>query len=98
MKNMMACHSAEQRLDKRATRSPAATSLQYADDVFLVLYDGRRVGPFSSHWAACAAMIRRADPTFQSTGGDKESDLAIERAALNEECPDCGKFQCETNH
>lgn len=49
-----------------------------ADDRFLVLDNGQRIGPFSSHWAACAAMIRRSDPSFQSTGGDRPEDLAVE--------------------
>jgi hypothetical protein len=44
-------------------------------------------GPFSSHWAACAAMLRLSDPTFQSTGGDREDDLALERAAKKEPAP-----------
>jgi hypothetical protein len=56
----------------------------HADDNFLVLDTGERVGPFSSHWAACAAMIRQSDPNFISLGGDKESDLKVERAA---QCP-----------
>ena len=54
---------------------------RHADGQYLVLEDGRRVGPFSSHWAACAAMIRMSDPTFVSTGGDRQEDLAIERCA-----------------
>jgi len=49
-----------------------------ADGTFLVLDNGRRVGPFSSHWAACAAMIRQRDPGFRSTGGDRLDDLARE--------------------
>ncbi len=52
---------------------------RYADSNFLVLEDGRRIGPFSSHWAACAAMIRLSDPGFTSLGGDKPEDLAIEK-------------------
>lgn len=51
----------------------------HADSLFLVLDDGTRIGPFSSHWAACAAMIRRSDPFFRSTGGDKPEDLRMER-------------------
>lgn len=35
---------------------------------------------FSSHWAACAAMIRLSDPTFKSLGGDRPADLEIEKA------------------
>lgn len=51
----------------------------HADGNFLVLDDGRRFGPFSSHWAACAAMIRLSDPDFRSMRpGDKLEDLAIE--------------------
>ena len=54
---------------------------RHADGQYLVLEDGRRVGPFSSHWAACAAMIRIYDPTFVSTGGDRQEDIAIEHVA-----------------
>lgn len=36
------------------------------------------VGRFSSHWAACAALIRLRQPEFKSLGGDRESDLAEE--------------------
>lgn len=51
------------------------------------LRDGDRViGRFSSHWGACAAMIRLTDPTFKSMGGDKPEDLAIERT-LREDIP-----------
>ena len=46
--------------------------------------DGYVLGEFSSHWAACAAMIRLSDPTFQSSGGDKSSDLAVEAKILQE--------------
>lgn len=46
---------------------------------YLVLIDGRQFGPFSSHWAACAAMIRLSDPGFVSLGGDAAADMAIER-------------------
>lgn len=53
----------------------------HADSLYLVLDTGERIGPFSSHWAACAAMIRRSNPEFKSLGGDKESDLAIERSS-----------------
>lgn len=49
-----------------------------ADDMYLVLDDGRRIGPFSSHWAAVAALIRRSDPDFVSLGGDRPEDLRIE--------------------
>lgn len=96
MMNMVAVPSAEQRRDKRTTRSLA--TIQYCEGNFLVLHDGRRIGPFSHHWAACAAMIRRSDPGFVSTSGDNPEDLAIERAALDAECPDCGVVDCETNH
>lgn len=44
----------------------------------LVLSDGSRWGPFTSSWAAVAAMIRLSDPGFVSLGGDKAIDLAIE--------------------
>lgn len=44
----------------------------------LVLGDGSRWGPFTSHWAATAALLRLSDPTFQSLGGDRAIDLAIE--------------------
>ncbi len=54
---------------------------RYAEGQYLVLEDGRRIGPFSSHWAAVAAMIRRDEPGFHSLGGDKAADLAIERSA-----------------
>jgi hypothetical protein len=53
--------------------------MAYADGNMLVLSDERRFGPFSSHWAACAAMIRLSDPGFVSLGGDKPEDLAIEK-------------------
>lgn len=39
---------------------------------------GQVLGTFSSHWAACAAMIRISDPDFRSLGGDKPEDLAVE--------------------
>jgi len=52
----------------------------YADDNYLVLADGSRHGPFSSHWAACAAMIRRTQPGFVSMGGDRLDDLEREAA------------------
>lgn len=56
----------------------AITSSIYCDDNWLVLDAHRRVGPFSSHWAACAAMIRISQPGFTSIGGDKPEDLKIE--------------------
>lgn len=52
--------------------------MAYAESNFIVDDDGRRWGPFSSHWAACAALIRRSNPTFRSLGGDRDEDLAIE--------------------
>lgn len=55
--------------------------MTYVYDCMLILDDGTEIGPFSSHWAGCAAMIRRSDPTFRSTGGDRQEDLAIEVAA-----------------
>lgn len=39
---------------------------------------GNCLGVFSSHWAACAAMIRLSNPTFRSLGGDKQEDLDVE--------------------
>jgi hypothetical protein len=49
----------------------AYCSSLYADD-------GTFLATFSSHWAACAAMIRRSDPSFRSLGGDKEEDIMVE--------------------
>jgi len=40
--------------------------------------EGRCLGTFSCHWAACAAMIRLRDPNFRSLGGDRPEDLAVE--------------------
>jgi hypothetical protein len=55
--------------------------MPHADGLFLMGDDRKPIaGPFSSHWAACAAMIRLSIPTFRSTGGDREGDLALERA------------------
>lgn len=51
---------------------------RYVDGLYLVLNADYKAGPFSSHWAACAAMIRLHQPSFVSLGGDKASDLAIE--------------------
>lgn len=51
---------------------PYAYSNELRDD------DGRVLGTFSSHWAACAAMIRRHTPDFKSLGGDKPEDLVTE--------------------
>jgi hypothetical protein len=42
---------------------------------------------FSSHWAACAAMIRLRQPDFVSLGGDKPEDLA-EEARLRRDHPE----------
>lgn len=53
--------------------------MAHADSAMLILDDGSRWGPFTSHWAACAAMIRLSDPTFRSTGGDKAIDLCVEK-------------------
>ena len=45
-----------------------------------VLYvEGKAVGEFSSHWAACTAMLRLSNPDFESLGGDKPEDLEVER-------------------
>ena len=49
-----------------------ANGLKLEDDA------GRCLGIFSSHWAACAAMIRLSNPDFRSLGGDKQEDLDIE--------------------
>jgi hypothetical protein len=54
----------------------------YADGDFVVMRRGTRVGPFSSHWAACAALIRLYEPSFQSLGGDRISDLKLEKQLL----------------
>lgn len=72
--------------------------MMYADDNYLVFEPGGRYGPFSSHWAACAAMIRVKDPAFRSTGGDRASDLAIEAdmriaEALDQRLPEPGKVE-----
>lgn len=53
--------------------------MTHAYSNYLVLESGERVGPFSSHWAACAAMIRLHTPDFKSIGGDKEIDIAVEK-------------------
>jgi hypothetical protein len=39
---------------------------------------GRVLETFSSHWAACAAMIRLSDCSFKSLSGDKAEDLEKE--------------------
>ena len=66
-----------------AVRHPLdGSGITYVDGNTLVLASGVRVGPFSSHWAACAAMIRLSNPSFESLGGDKQCDLDIEADAL----------------
>lgn len=45
----------------------------------LILDDGTEWGPFTSHWAATAALLRLDDPEFVSLAGDKAIDLQIER-------------------
>lgn len=51
----------------------AASNQLYADD------NRTHLGTFSSHWAACAAMLRLGgNPEFRSMGGDKAEDLAEE--------------------
>jgi hypothetical protein len=50
----------------------------YADGLFLQMADGRRIGPFTHHWAAVAALIRLNEPDFRSLGGDAPEDLALE--------------------
>lgn len=49
-----------------------------ANGNILIGDDGQPLGTFSSHWAACAAMLRMSDPTFASLGGDSAEDLAEE--------------------
>lgn len=49
--------------------------------------DGTVLGTFSSHWAACAAMIRLSKPDFKSMGGDKKEDLDVE-AGMVRKSPD----------
>lgn len=51
----------------------------FAESRDVVLPDGTRIGEFSSHWAACAALIRLKQPDFESLGGDGAEDLALER-------------------
>jgi hypothetical protein len=53
--------------------------MSYAIENMLVLDDGSRWGPFTSHWAAVAAMLRLGDREFVSLGGDLPIDLLIER-------------------
>lgn len=52
----------------------------YADGNDLRDGAGGVLGRFSSHWAACAAMIRLSIPDFRSLGGDRPEDLAEEAA------------------
>lgn len=40
------------------------------------------LGTYSSHWAACAAMIRLHNSRFRSLGEDRPEDLALEAVAL----------------
>lgn len=53
--------------------------MAYAYDNELRDENGDLLGTFSSHWAACAAMIRLHTPDFKSLSGDKLEDLEIER-------------------
>jgi hypothetical protein len=56
----------------------------HVTDRTLIMDTGETIGPFSSHWAAVAAvaaMIRLDDPGFRSLGGDRPDDLVIEKAA-----------------
>ncbi len=68
--------------EERQKRAKMNIPTNHVDDRTLVLADGRRFGPFSSHWAGCAAMVRLHDPKFRSIGGDKLEDLAIERSIV----------------
>lgn len=52
----------------------------YVYDNHLMSSEGAIMATFSSHWAACAAMIRLHTPDFKSLGTDKPEDLAIEKA------------------
>lgn len=51
----------------------------HVTDRTLIMDTGTAIGPFSSHWAAVAAMIRVDDPGFRSLGGDRPDDLELER-------------------
>lgn len=53
--------------------------MSYAIENMLVLDDGSRWGPFTSHWAAVAAMLRLGDREFVSLGEDRAVDLLVER-------------------
>lgn len=57
-------------------------SLMHVTDRRLTLDTGATIGPFSSHWAAVAAMIRMNDPGFRSLGGDLADDLEIEKEIM----------------
>lgn len=59
--------------------------MPYVYDKDLMSDAGGALGTFSSHWAACAAMIRLSQPDFKSTGGDKPEDLAEEARILRAE-------------
>lgn len=51
----------------------------YVFDKQLIEHETDRVlGTFSSHWAACEAMLRLNVLSFRSLGGDKREDLAVE--------------------
>ena len=50
----------------------------HANGNILVSDEGEPLGVFSSHWAACAAMLRLGNPDFVSLGGDAVQDLAVE--------------------
>lgn len=53
--------------------------MPHVTDRTLILDTGTTIGPFSSHWAAVAAMIRVDDPGFRSLGSDRADDLEIEK-------------------
>lgn len=53
--------------------------MSYAIENMLVLDDGSRWGPFTSHWAAVAALLRLGDREFVSLGEDRAIDLLVER-------------------
>lgn len=71
--------------------------MAYVSDRVLITDDGREVGPFSSHWAACAAIIRLTDKSFESLGGDLDDDLELERPPV-EEYPDPRAYPLADNH
>lgn len=53
----------------------------YADDnTVKARPSGEVLATFSGHWPACAALIRLADPSFVSMGGDTAANLAAEEA------------------